>query len=77
MVEALQIGILDAGTFGRHSAIDSRLDVLNLPFLEERVIQLISRYYDDAGLRLNRSQKMQAFIDGFGARRVAEKIVGL
>jgi tripartite ATP-independent transporter DctP family solute receptor len=33
MVEALQMGTLDAGTFGRHSAIDSRLDVLNLPFL--------------------------------------------
>lgn len=35
MVEALQMGTLDAGTFGRHSAIDSRLDVLNLPFLFE------------------------------------------
>lgn len=33
MVEALQMGTLDAGTFGRHSAIDSRLEVLNLPFL--------------------------------------------
>jgi tripartite ATP-independent transporter DctP family solute receptor len=35
MVEAMQMGTLDAGTFGRHSAIDSRLDVLNLPFLFE------------------------------------------
>ncbi len=33
MVEALQMGTLEAGTFGRHSAIDSRLEVLNLPFL--------------------------------------------
>ena len=33
MVEALRMGTLEAGTFGRHSAIDSKLDVLNLPFL--------------------------------------------
>lgn len=33
MVEALQMGTLDAGTFGRHSAIDSRMEILNLPFL--------------------------------------------
>ncbi len=35
MVESLQMGTLDAGTFGRHSAIDKKLDVLNLPFLFE------------------------------------------
>lgn len=35
MVEALQMGTLDAGTFGRHSAIDNRMEVLNLPFLFE------------------------------------------
>ena len=33
MVEALQMGTLDVGTFGRHSAIDSRMEILNLPFL--------------------------------------------
>lgn len=33
MVEAIQMGTLEAATLGRHSAIDSRLDVLNLPFL--------------------------------------------
>lgn len=33
MVESLQMGTLDAGTFGRHSAIDKKLDVINLPFL--------------------------------------------
>lgn len=33
MVEALQMGTLDAGTFGRHSAIDNSMEVLNLPFL--------------------------------------------
>lgn len=33
MVEALQMGTLDAGTFGRHSAVDSRMEILNLPFL--------------------------------------------
>lgn len=35
MVEALQMGTLDAVVFGRHSQIDERLDVLNLPFLFE------------------------------------------
>lgn len=35
MVEAIQMGTLETATFGRHSAIDSRLDVLNLPFLFE------------------------------------------
>lgn len=35
MVEALQMGTLDAGTFGRHSAIDARMEILNLPFLFE------------------------------------------
>jgi tripartite ATP-independent transporter DctP family solute receptor len=35
MVEALQMGTLEAGTFGRHSAIDSRMEILNLPFLFE------------------------------------------
>lgn len=33
MVEGLQMGTLEAGTFGRHSAIDSRMEILNLPFL--------------------------------------------
>ncbi|MCD8078098.1 MAG: TRAP transporter substrate-binding protein [Lachnospiraceae bacterium] len=33
MIEMIQMGTLDAVAFGRHSQIDSRLDVLNLPFL--------------------------------------------
>lgn len=33
MVESIQMGTLEAGTFGRHSAIDKSLDVINLPFL--------------------------------------------
>lgn len=33
MVEGLQMGTLEAATFGRHSAIDSRMEILNLPFL--------------------------------------------
>lgn len=33
MIEAMQMGTLDAVAFGRHSQIDSRLDVLNLPYL--------------------------------------------
>ena len=35
MIEMMQMGTLDAVAFGRHSQIDSRLDVLNLPFLFE------------------------------------------
>lgn len=35
MVEAIQMGSLDAATLGRHNAIDERMDVLNLPFLFE------------------------------------------
>lgn len=35
MIEAMQMGTLDGVVFGRHSQIDSRLDVLNLPFLFE------------------------------------------
>lgn len=35
MIEALQMGTLECVAFGRHSQIDSRLDVLNLPFLFE------------------------------------------
>lgn len=33
MIEMMQMGTLDAVTFGRHSQIDSRLECLNLPFL--------------------------------------------
>lgn len=40
MVEAIKMGTLEACTFGRHSAIDSRLDVINLPFLFENDAQI-------------------------------------
>lgn len=33
MIDMLKMGTLDAVTFGRHSQIDPRLEVLNLPFL--------------------------------------------
>lgn len=35
MIESMQMGTLECCVFGRHSQIDSRLDVLNLPFLFE------------------------------------------
>lgn len=53
MVEALQMGTLDAATFGRHSAIDSRLEVLNLPFLfqDDEHVQRVLRAEEGAGIR--------------------------
>lgn len=53
MVEALQMGTLDAATFGRHSAIDSRLEVLNLPFLfqDDAHVQKVLRGEEGAAIR--------------------------
>ena len=55
MVESLQMGSLDAGTFGRHSAIDSRLDVLNLPFLFENDEHAKKVLRGEEGLKIRQS----------------------
>lgn len=65
MIEMMQMGTLDAVAFGRHSQIDSRLDVLNLPFLFESaehqtavlrgeegaaIRETIAKCFEDAGI---------------------------
>ena len=55
MVEALQMGSLDAGNFGRHSAIDSRMEVLNLPFLFENDEHAKKVLRGEEGLRIRQS----------------------
>lgn len=53
MVEAMQMGTLDAATFGRHSAIDARLDIINLPFLfeDDAHVERVLRGEEGAAIR--------------------------
>lgn len=53
MVEALQMGTLDAATFGRHSAIDNRMEILNLPFLfsDDEHARKVLRGEEGSGVR--------------------------
>lgn len=53
MVEGLQMGTLEAGTFGRHSAIDNRMEILNLPFLfaGDDHVKRVLRDQEGAGIR--------------------------
>lgn len=45
--------------------------------LAEKVVQILKKYYDNFELRMERSRKMQAFIDGYGAKRIAAELIKL